>query len=265
MSAETQQNTGETNDGNTKKLRSRHWCFTLNNYTATDIELILREFKSYTFQEETGASGTKHLQGVVSYTNARSWDHLKGILPTAHIERCRSIKHSIEYCSKIETRTGRVYSTQKILIEDPLEGKDYYPWQKEIIDIIYDKPDPRKIYWYWEEKGNVGKSDFAKHLFLKKKAYVLGGKAGDMAYAIGEALVENPHLDTVIIDIPRCVEHISYNGIEQVKNGLVFSPKYESKCIAFNRPHIIIFANVQPDSEMYKKFSTDKWVIRKIE
>jgi len=54
---------------------------------------------------------------------------------------------------------------------------------------------------------------------------------------------------------------MNYGAIEQVKNGLVFSGKYESSMLIFNPPHVVIFANDTPDESMY---SNDRWHIHKI-
>ena len=48
---------------------SKHWCFTLNNYTSEDISKISSNSSIvlYVFQEETGENGTKHLQGYIEF------------------------------------------------------------------------------------------------------------------------------------------------------------------------------------------------------
>ena len=93
------------------KVRSRGWCFTLNNYTGTDIESIKSiENCKYIFQEETGEKKTKHLQSFIYFDNARSFTSLKKLLPKAHLEAARNKAASIKYCSKEDTRTGKIYA-----------------------------------------------------------------------------------------------------------------------------------------------------------
>lgn len=253
----TQEDTKEKSRGNS---RSRHFCFTINNYDNKDINAVMTFFEKYTFQEEKGS--TKHLQGVGSFKNPRSFKSVSKALPKAHIEVCRDLEASIRYCSKIDTRNGQSWSTHIAVLKDPLEGKTLYKWQDEILQLIASPPDDRKIYWYWDSKGNVGKTSFIKHALIhNKNATMTGGKAADMIFSIATVLEENPHLNTVFIDIPRCVEHISFNGIEQVKNGLIFNSKYESGYKMFNPPHVIIMANVEPDT---KQMSEDRWVIKNL-
>lgn len=253
----TQEDTTEKCRGNTK---SRHFCFTINNYTQTDIDTVKTFFDKYTFQEEQGS--TKHLQGVGSFNNARSWNLVKKTLPKAHIEVCRNLKASIEYCSKSDTKIGQCWSTHIAVIKDPLAGKELYSWQKSILELIKTEPDDRKIHWFWDSKGNIGKTSFIKHALLHNKnaTYIAGGTK-DMLFAISTKLEENPNINTVFINIPRCVEHIGFNGIEQIKDGLIFNSKYESGYKMFNPPHIIIMANVEPD---LMRMSEDRWVIKNL-
>jgi len=68
--------------------------------------------------------------------------------------------------------------------------------------------------------------------------------------------------NTVIFDVPRDNGNkISYKSVESIKNGMIYSPKYESKYKLFNSPHIIIFANEPPQLE---KLSIDRWVVKEI-
>ena len=59
-----------TKSGNTKQISpSLNWCFTVNNYNSEDIQMFLKSDSSivpkFVFQEETGESGTPHLQGYL--------------------------------------------------------------------------------------------------------------------------------------------------------------------------------------------------------
>lgn len=113
--------------GNTNNpRRARNWCFTLNNYTENDIKHLESEFKDtadYTFQQERGANGTKHLQGVVCFKNAVSFKHVKNILPQAHIEICKNKRAAISYCSKAETRDGEIYSNIRVKMAQVTQKK----------------------------------------------------------------------------------------------------------------------------------------------
>ena len=64
----------------------------------------------------------------------------------------------------------------------------------------------------------------------------------------------------VVIDIPRSNDKqiISYQLIEQLKSGRMCSTKYKGKITRFNIPHILIFANEEPDM---RALSLDRWEI----
>ena len=137
-----------------------------------------------------------------------------------------------------------------------------HPWQSRIEQLTLTEPDNRKIYWFWEEKGGIGKSEFTKYMIVKHKTLLCqGGKHSDIIN-----LVFNQNMDetnTVIFDIPRANKgHISYSSLECIKNGMVCNTKYETGVKVFNSPHVIIFANFPPDD--MTQLSADRWVIEEL-
>ena len=64
----------------------------------------------------------------------------------------------------------------------------------------------------------------------------------------------------VFFDCPRSKqgEFIQYDFLEEVKNGFVFSSKYESRNKAFDSPHVVVFMDEQPDMT---KLSEDRYNI----
>jgi hypothetical protein len=49
--------------------------------------------------------------------------------------------------------------------------------------------------------------------------------------------------------------------MEDFKNGMIFSTKYESKAKVFKKPHLIVFSNFMPNMEALSK---DRWEIRQL-
>lgn len=266
MSTDTADTLGHT-AGNTKntavcsfdKLRSRAWCFTLNNYTKDDIEFFAGTLDTakYMFQEETGEQGTPHLQGVVYFDNARNGKQMKQLHSKVHWEPTKCLKGSVNYCCKASTRTGEVYFKGWTPPEDELEIiTDLYDWQQKIVDLLNTKPDKRTIHWFHEPIGNRGKTELCKYILTKFRhvQYFTGGEAKDIAFQI---INESWAPKIVIFDFPRTSEgKVSYNSIESVKNGLVQSGKYKGGRKVFNAPHVIIMANWGPD---LSKLSNDRW------
>lgn len=252
-----------TGPGNTRK-RARAWCFTLNNYEPSDIIYLKDVFGTpdtdgtrYCFQEEMGEDGlTPHLQGVVHFRNARDFKAIKTLHGKAHWEACRDLKRSVRYCSKDETRNGKVFVQGFTLPErakDPLDGQVFRPWQAELRDKLCQDPHPRKIHWFVDVVGACGKTTFAKHMVIKHGALYVSGKSTDIKYAVGMA----DKRKIIIFDFVRSLEgFISYEAIEAVKNGIFFSAKYESKTVLFDTPHVVVFSNFEPERS---KLSEDRW------
>lgn len=255
-----------TSGGNTKSPSAkqispaRHWCFTFNNYTETDlcsiVPILKNVSKKYIFQEETGEQGTRHLQGYVEFKNKV---RPKGLLPDAvHWEKTRNIKQSIDYCQKQESRTGKVY---RFNIEEPFTMPysqfDLYLWEKFVLDYIRTEPNDRELLWIYSDEGNVGKTTFQKLLYLnEERVVILSGKAHDMKASVAKYYEEHGFTPKIIIvNYPRSTGLISYTGLEELKDMLFFSGKYETHMICGRSPHVIIFANREPD---YNMMSSDR-------
>jgi len=254
-----------------KKIRSRAWFFTYNNYSTENLTQLHSKIKSlevdYVFQEELGLEGTPHIQGCMRFKNPVYISFQKNFTNKIHWERCRSWPKSIQYCTKRETRINNtVYSNIKGLkirqrIENPIEGKELYDWQSEVLDIIKTKPDRRTVYWYWEPIGNTGKSSFCFHLIKEHEACVLGATSRDSFYAFGER-IEEKDCNVVVFDLDKVKgNRVNYTVLESLKKGFLFVGKYESGQKLFNPPHVFVFANFAPDTD---KLSADRWVINRI-
>lgn len=78
--------------------------FTLNNYTEEDVARLERLGDSVRYLiagREVGESGTPHLQGFVSLPTRKRLAQVKRLLGgNPHVEICRNVARSIEYCKK---------------------------------------------------------------------------------------------------------------------------------------------------------------------
>lgn len=252
-------------DGNTKIIRSRAWCFTLNNYDVKDIDTLINSFDNsskYIFQEEKGESGTPHLQGFIYYNNARTFESMKKIHDKVHWERCRNIEASEKYCQKSETNNGQKWVKG---YPEPLEidlGNGLKKWQLKIEEDLKKKPHNRTINWIVDKIGGQGKTTFCKYLCNKYKetCFYLSGKSGDMKHVIATAKTK-PKI--ILIDYTRSQEtYVSYEGMESIKNGIFMSGKYESTQVIYNTPHMYVFSNFDPDETQLSK---DRWNILELD
>lgn len=204
-------------------------------------------------------------RGAVGKKNSKTFSQWKNLLPDGiHIERVRNWKSCIKYCSKELTRDGEIVENcLPVKIPDPLEGKELYPFQQDIINILNSPPDNRTIHWIFEEKGNVGKTTLARHLILTKKVIYLTGAAADMKFGINKWIQEKGNtLDGILLYYPREKEnYISYSGLEELKDAQFFSTKFESGMCIYPHTHIIVLCNFYPD---VGKMSKDRWKIYQI-
>jgi hypothetical protein len=159
---------------------------------------------------------------------------------------------------KAETAVGRVYS-HGIELPKALDVEKPRGWQLQVLDIVKTIPDERTIHWFWEPKGNVGKSTLCKYLAVKMNALMLTGKRADMFHML--AKYPKKRIPKIFcVDCPSSMQdYIDYGAIEQIKNGLVFSN--EGTLLVFNCPHVIVFSNSEPDRET---MSADRWNIVRI-
>lgn len=263
------------NSGNTKRIpSSKRWTFT-TKYINGSISLMNEILMDSKFKcaicslEEGDKGGYLHWQGYVEYKRKdRPFGVNKfTITPDTHWEKSKGSKvDNIKYCTKNPYLdiiiNNNVYVPREIF---KLKYQDLYDWQKLIVNKYkgFAPPFNRKIDWYWESTGNRGKSILAKYFVDFNDAIVVSGKATDIFYNmkfIVDKRGDGPKM--VILDIPRSmIDYISYQAIEKILDGLLFSGKYEGGMIRFNVPWVVCFANQRPDRST---MSLDRWNIIKL-
>ena len=84
-----------------KQARYRAFSFTWNNPTDTSEDsLKALEYKYMVFGREVGAAGTPHLQGMVTFSNAKTLTAAIKALPGCHVEVAKDPAALAEYCKK---------------------------------------------------------------------------------------------------------------------------------------------------------------------
>ena len=271
-------NTENTGAGNTDAApvnlgsTMRRVCFTLNNYTNTEIQHIVSVSEQrgylYCIGKEVGECGTPHLQGYLEFKSPKTFNTVKGVVGVrAHLEKARGTRaQNLAYCTK---EGDHVSNFPVPVCEQVLrlyDGVEWYVWQQEIIDLLDKTPDPRKIYWITDVIGNQGKTFLTKYLVAKHRVLLADGKKQDVFHQIAKRLEDEDNQDPfqmVVLDIPRhMTDYINYGLLEQLKNGLIMSGKYEGGTFVFPSPHVIVMSNSAPD---LSKFSQDRWHLINLE
>jgi len=249
--------------------KSKRWTFVWNNYPPTAGVAVKnfsgdRRARCWIYGKEIGDQGTRHLQGYVEFKSDRRLSTLSKLAHGhIHWERAHQSKEiNADYCAK----DGDWYSMGAIepaeKLDDPFDHLDPHQWQLDIRDICLKQcvPHTREIYWLVGADGAEGKTSWAKHMVIKHPEHVLyvSGKAQDMKFAIASRLKDGKRAPKIIIlGIPRARSPmaVSYAGLEELKDGLFFSSKYESRMIVYNTPHVVVLANANPADG---KFSEDR-------
>lgn len=258
--------------GNTKEKRAssaKHWMFTRNCSDDEDWEDVIKtilkivngaKVDKYLFQEERGEeTGRLHLQGYIKWFQKGRFDEFTWDKKYSW-RKCGNVKAVKEYVNKFDTRVGRYWGNVQVVKRIDMELR---PWQQELWESLKVSPDDRTVTWIYDEEGNSGKTKFCKwYLSNYGNGLYLSGKAADMKYGVSKHISDGFQLYVVFIDLTRSVEgFVSYQGIEEIKNGILFSTKYESNMCIFDSPHVVVFANFMPCTE---KLSRDRWDIKEV-
>ena len=130
--------------------RPRSICFTLNNFTATELEFINKSvsdgnFKYFVCQQERGSAGTPHLQGYAQRANPTTFEAWKRFISIRiHIEASKgSAAQNRTYCTKDTDRIPGTLIIEKGEIPVPGERCDLAALveaskdvTKSILDVI---------------------------------------------------------------------------------------------------------------------------------
>lgn len=245
---------------------SIRWCFTYNNYPDDWKETVIGRIGSVGYSrlvigEEVGElCGTPHLQGYVEFTDkCRPVESVK--IKQISWRKCKGTDlHNYKYCTEdgkfVEFGFTREWKKKNKLIKVKTIKK-LYPWQEMVLKEFknhMENPDDRAIYWVHCEPGDSGKSTFCKYLYEEHNfGFLYNAKSADIAQYVSTNLK-----DAYCIDFSRTMDgKINYGAIESLKNGLLFSSKYESHTICMDSPFIVCFANFPPEKE---KMSADRWI-----
>jgi len=128
------------------------------------------------------------------------------------------------------------------------EGFELRPWQSALVSILRRPAHSRHIYWVEDAKGAAGKSRLSTYLCRTMNAVELDGRKEDAAFSYTNQPI-------VLFDLARAVDITQLKDLyivgEKLKNGSLFSSKYQSKLKVFKVPHVVYFSNSPPPIGMW--------------
>lgn len=107
----------------------------------------------------------------------------------------------------------------------PVVAYPLRPWQEELNQMLNREPEERKVTFVVDRNGNAGKTWFAKYYcsLHSNAQYLESAKRSDLTRAL------RTDIRVLFINCGRTkTEYLDYSFLEAVKDGMVFSPKYES-------------------------------------
>lgn len=147
------------------------------------------------------------------------------------------------------------------LLEPPiLEENPLNEWQTWLHEKLIREADDRTVDFYVDVEGGKGKSFFCRWMLSKYPDMVQvlgGGKRDDIAHAVDVSK------RVFLFNLPRGgIEFLQYAVLEQLKDRVIFSPKYASvtKVLKYIS-HVVVFCNEEPD--MFK-MTNDRYVINNL-
>lgn len=271
--------------------QGRSWCFTVNNYTAADEDLLrgLHENGAIylVFGREVGESGTAHLQGYVRFEKTKRFAGVKKLLPTGcHIECAQAnAQTNKEYCSKdgdyeefgdcpidrkqrgeeikdewdearIAAAEGRFEDIPSNLYIRNLNSFHRIHQMACEAAVMADN-DELVNYWYWGPSGS-GKSrsaraDFPVH-YLKAKNKWWGGYKFQESVIIDD--VDPSHEVWIGAFLKEWSDHYRFNA-ETKGSGMVIRPK--SVIVTSQYPISAIFKDPETVKALERRFVSKKF------
>lgn len=226
---------------------------------------IIEELKKFAFKgkvqsEICPTTNKPHLQGMI-WCKKKHRDTEFKLLKGAHFETLKDVDDTANYCNKDKTHDGKHRAMWGFPIKFVQDIDNLYDWEIDILELLKSEPDNRSIRWFWEPNGCRGKTTFQKYIYTHlENVVVLSGKSADMKNGIIEYHKQHQKLpEIILVNVPKSsLKYVSYTGLEEIKDMFFFSGKYEGGMVCGKCPHLLVFANEEPN---YKQMSSDRFKV----
>lgn len=219
--------------------------------------------EKYAFQLEKGSeTGYMHWQVRVKLKKGMSQSAFQKICP-GHITVTSNLGRNFDYVQKDLTCYDKAYryyskSPDAIAFADVI-GLQLRQWQMNVWMAIMSESD-REVVVVIDEKGNTGKSTFAKWLVYYHNGWEIFDceTSKEMMGQVIPGVEEGK--DLFIFDLTRAEGSTSramWSAVEMIKDGRAYDTRYHDKRVYFKHPKVVVFTNQEPDKSY---LSGDRWV-----
>lgn len=227
--------------------------------------------KRWCFQRERGAdTGYEHFQCRISLRSKKrlatmiTW--MSNTMPGIHVSPTANAtyyKGDEFYVMKEDTRIEGPWSDRTHVDISNLPTRlratpNWRPWQQTVVSMIEQPPDDRTINVVVDTSGNNGKSFLTMWLMSRNLAERIPQQKDGRD--IMRMIMNCPIRTCYFIDLPRATpnkdSNALYTAIEEIKNGYCYDDRYRFERQIFEPPHIWVFSNQIPDSNLV---SRDRW------
>lgn len=254
---------------NDKDYQANYFFFTINNYSIWQKREIpkLKYVTEYLFQQEKGEQGTPHLQGYLFCAERQRAKKIqKDLRGDFFITRCKNKERVKIYCSKPKSRDGSIFSN--ILVPrhaTTFSSEQLRPNQKGVIDyILHREPDRRSFNVYYGD-GNIGKTTILRYMAINhplEMCQIPHCKERDIISFVCKQHEKGKltYCRAFILNLTmKDGGEFPVSALEQLKDGVFATGKYEGASAVIPFMHIIIFANHKPWN--LEDCASDRWVL----
>lgn len=235
-------------------------------YSYENLKKILKE--DYKLQADVGA--VRNVRSSVEYISKQDYKCVSQGHPKDYLSvLCKAYLYSLKYskfkptdypyCAMgpwqkrdFKEYLNEFYEEQEIdRLNELMADITLREWQQKAV-MAFMMQNDRHVLWIYDQDGGKGKTTLAKYLVVNHQAVILhNGSTADIALTYDKQKY-------VVFDYTRTEEKINYRAIEHLKNGLIFSSKYQSSMKSFPSPKVMCLANDLPD---VNGLSKDRWHI----
>ena len=184
--------------------KGKSFKITINNYSAENLHeygLMIKNLNPFkwVYSLEIGEEGTPHIQGYIRFhKETRRSSIMRCINKGFYCELSKFHKGSNVdemdeeqwlYCVGLVESKGMIYNpTSKHNYDyfppppiEILEDDELRPFQKDLENILLGEVNKNKIYWIYDEEGQIGKTEMVRRWFVKYGVpFAYGGKTSDI-------------------------------------------------------------------------------------